>query len=199
MDDGVYDLHVLPPNPTPKQKDNPLVIENMTNDATVEFLKRVIAKKLNYNAWRDIKLYFSGEEMIDSEKLGLRELADKDVVTAVSAVDVSRPPKPETKKTSEVKGTAKEGPRSEAKGRMLDNLAFKFGSRTLNVYRVDLSTTFGKLRERVAEENNLGGFDLYFVFGTKKLEDYQQLETYGLHENSTVFIMERVHGGVKCY
>jgi hypothetical protein len=67
MDDDFYDLHVLPPNPTQEQKDNPLVIENMKKDATVEFLKRVIAKKADYNAWRDIKLYFLGEEMIDSE------------------------------------------------------------------------------------------------------------------------------------
>ena len=68
MDDYFYDLHVLPPNPTQEQKHNPLVIENMTKDATVEFLKRAIAKKLRHpNAWREIKLYFSGEEMIDGE------------------------------------------------------------------------------------------------------------------------------------
>lgn len=68
MDDSFYDLHVLPPNPTPEQKAEPLVIENITKDATVEFLKRVIAKKVRQaSAWREIKLYFVGEEMIDSE------------------------------------------------------------------------------------------------------------------------------------
>jgi hypothetical protein len=70
MDHGFFDLHVLPPNPTQEQKAEPLVIENMTKDATVEFLKRVIAKKARQpNAVREIKLYFLGEEMIDSEQI----------------------------------------------------------------------------------------------------------------------------------
>lgn len=68
MDDGFYDLHVLPLNPTEEQKAEPLVIENMTKDATVEFLKRVIAKKVRQpGAWREIKLFFLGQEMVDGE------------------------------------------------------------------------------------------------------------------------------------
>ncbi len=68
MDDGFYDLHVLPPNPTLEQRAEPLVLENMTKDSTVEFLKRVIARKVRQpGAWREIKLYFVGDEMIDSE------------------------------------------------------------------------------------------------------------------------------------
>ena len=67
--------------------------------------------------------------------------------------------------------TATEVPGHKPKGRMLKNLAFKCGPRTLNLNDVDLSTTFGKLRERVVRDHDLGGLDLYFVFGSKRLED----------------------------
>jgi hypothetical protein len=68
MDDGFYDLHVLPPNPTEEQRAEPLVIENIAKDSTVQILKRVIARKVRQpGAWREIKLYFVGGEMIDSE------------------------------------------------------------------------------------------------------------------------------------
>jgi hypothetical protein len=59
----------------------------------------------------------------------------------------------------------------EAKARMLKNLAFKIGSRTLMLEDVDLSTTFGKLRERLVREKDLENRDIYFVFGGKPLDD----------------------------
>jgi hypothetical protein len=68
MDDGFYDLHVLPPNPTEVQKAEPLVIENIAKDSNVEILKRLIAREVcQPGAWREIKLYFLGTEMMDSE------------------------------------------------------------------------------------------------------------------------------------
>lgn len=67
MDDGFFDLHVLPPNPTEEQKAEPLVIENIAKDSTVEILKRLIARKVGQpGAWREIRLYFTGGEMIES-------------------------------------------------------------------------------------------------------------------------------------
>lgn len=95
----------------------------------------------------------------------------KDIVTAVSAVDVRQRPKPETKKSTVVKATTEGSSGSQAKGRQLKNLAFNFSGRTIMMEDVDLGTTFGKLRERVVRENNLGAYNIYFIFGTRKLDE----------------------------
>ena len=73
--------------------------------------------------------------------------------------------------------TMKESLGAEPNGRTLKCLFFKFGSRTITLENVDLSTTFGKLRERVIAEKNLKGLNIYFVFRTKKLDDGKSLRT----------------------
>lgn len=68
------------------------------------------------------------------------------------------------------------GSAGQPRARILLNLFFKFGSRNIVMNNVDLGTTFGRLRERVCRENNvLAGADIYFVFGTKTLQDGKSL------------------------
>jgi hypothetical protein len=90
---------------------------------------------------------------------------------------VRQQPKPATKKTQEVEATTEGASRSEKKGRQLKNLAFKWNNRNIMVQNADLGTKFDKLRERVVRENNLVG-DIYFVFGSKNLNDSEFLFPY---------------------
>jgi hypothetical protein len=90
---------------------------------------------------------------------------------------VRQKPKPATKKTHEVSATTKGASESEKKGRQLESLAFDWNRRTIMVHKVDLGTKFDILHKRVVKENNLEG-DIYFVFGTKKLDDSEFVSTY---------------------
>ncbi|KAH8654593.1 hypothetical protein BGZ60DRAFT_532961 [Tricladium varicosporioides] len=188
-DDSHYDLHILPPNATPKEKAEPLVIENMAPNTNVGFLKRSIAKKASQgSAWHDLKLYFLGDELIDSNTLGQYMVKDKDEVIAVSStIDVRRQLKPEMKEPSPVKKITSEDSEIETKSRHLENLFFK-NTRTISMQQVDLGITVRELREKLVEKHSaFGDMKFYFIFGNKQLKDDQQLLMYPLSEVSSPY------------
>ncbi|KAH8906151.1 hypothetical protein BR93DRAFT_731794 [Coniochaeta sp. PMI_546] len=155
---------------------HPTAIRPVTSSNTVRELKEALAEEIGLDAWEELNLYFAETSLKDDNAtLESFNVANGDELTYCRSVT----------------------PKREGSGTVFKTLFFTnmISGANFNLTNVPTTWTVDALMQRIAQERGYQAETLRLLFAKKELQSDKTLASYGLRNESDVFIVSRVRGG----
>ncbi|OIW26031.1 hypothetical protein CONLIGDRAFT_708920 [Coniochaeta ligniaria NRRL 30616] len=151
-------------------------IRPVTSSNTVRELKEALAAEIGLGAWEELNLYFAETSLKDNDAtLESFNVANGDELTYCRSVT----------------------PKREGSGPMFKTLFFTnmISGGNFSLTNVPTTWTVAALMQRIAQERGYQAETLRLLFAKKELQSDNTLASYGLRNESDIFIVSRVRGG----